>query len=385
MISRRRASRWVEPIRLLALDARRALGWSRIPIPRRFRPAAETMEARQGTRAFDRWPTRHERPNRLEPEAWPAIRPKWSLHGVRSIYTIGSCFARNIEQRFAETGYDVPTLRFAVPPEEWRGDRSNGILNKYTPPSIHQELEWALRVRAARSDRAREALLAEPLLDIGDGLVVDGELAGFVPVPRARGVERRQQLHETVERAFEADVVAITLGLVEAWWDVERRRYLQQTPTTVMMQRFRKRFAFAPLRFAEALAHTRQAIELLLRHGKPGLKILLTTSPVPLRTTFTLQDAIVANTNGKSILRAVCGEIAETYDDVDYFPSYESAVLSASDRVWTDNLLHVREAFIARIVAHLVEPYFERPGSRAEEGPAEQVAEPLRPIAVAGK
>jgi GSCFA family protein len=385
MISRRRASRWVEPLRLLALDARRTLRWSRIPIPRQFRPAAETMEARQGTRAFDRWPTRHDKPNRLEPEAWPAIRPKWSLHGVRSVYTIGSCFARNIEQHFECTGYDVPTLRFAVPPEEWRGDRSNGILNKYTPPCIYQELEWALRVRKARSDRAREALLAEPLLDIGDDLVIDGELAGFVPVSRARGVERRRQLHETVEQAFEADVVAITLGLVEAWWDVERRRYLQQTPSTVMMQRFRKRFAFAPLRFAEALAHTRKAMDLLLKHGKPGLKILLTTSPVPLRTTFMLQDAIVANTNGKSILRAVCGEISETYDDVDYFPSYESAVLSDSSRVWNDNLLHVREAFIAKIVAHLVEPYFGRPELSADEAPAKEMAPVRQPLAATGE
>jgi hypothetical protein len=343
------------------------------------------MEERQGTRAFDRWPTRHEKPNRLEPEAWPAIRPKWSLHGVRSIYTVGSCFARNIEEHFDRAGYDVPTLSFAVPPEEWRGDRPNGILNKYTPPSVHQELEWALRIRRARSDRSRAALLAEPLLDMGDGLVVDAELAGFAPVSRERGVERRRQLYETVEKAFAADVVAITLGLVEAWWDIERRRFLQQTPTTPMMQRFPKRFAFAPLRFAEALAHTQKAIDLLLRHGKPGLKILLTTSPVPLRTTFTLQDAMVANTNGKSILRAVCGEIAETYEAVDYFPSYESAILSDSGRVWTDNLIHVREAFVAKIVARLVEPYFERPGAVSEEGPAEWVEGRPRPVAVAGE
>ena len=137
--------------------------------------------------------------------------------------------------------------------------------------------------------------------------------------------------------------------------------------------------------FGEALAHTRKAMDLLLKHGKPGLKILLTTSPVPLRTTFMLQDAIVANTNGKSILRAVCGEISETYDDVDYFPSYESAVLSDSGRVWTDNLIHVREAFIARIIAHLVEPYFEGPGPKAEDIPAEKMASVRQPLAAAGE
>lgn len=363
MTFRRRIDPWLDRARGLAWTARRRLSRNPDLLPKHPRPAFPAIKARLATRAFDRWPTRTESPNRLEPEAWPVIRPKWSLHGARSVYTIGSCFARNIEEHFARAGFDVPTLRFQVPRSEWR-HAPNGIMNKYTPPSIAQELEWALRVRRARSERARAALLAEPLLGVDGGLFIDVELAGYGPVTRERGVERRRQLYETVEHAFASDVVTITLGLVEAWWDGERRRFIQQVPSPALTERYRKRFAFAPLRYAEALAHTRQAIDLLVRHGKPGLKVLLTTSPVPLRTTFLLQDAIVANTYGKSILRAVCGEVAADYDAVDYFPSYESAMLSEAGRVWKDDRLHVDEAFIAKIVAHLVDPYFA-PGTAA--------------------
>lgn len=377
-------ARLLKSIRLLGWEARRSLGWDPIPQPRQLRSAVKVMAARQATRPFDEWPTREDGPNRLEPETWPVIRPKFSLAGVRSIYTIGSCFARNIEEHFDRAGYDVPTLRFTVPVSEWRGDRSNGIINKYTPPSIHQELEWALRVRRARSDEARTALLAEPLLEVGDGLVVDVELAGYGPVTRARGVERRRQLYEMVEEAFRSDVVTMTLGLVEAWWDGERRRYIQQKPSRLLLRSHEKRFAFAPLTFTEALGHTRKAIDLLTKHGKPGLRILLTTSPIPLKTTFMGQDAIVANTYGKSVLRAVCGEIAAVYNHVDYFPSYESAVLSRSAGVWNDDLLHVNEDFIARIVAHMVEPYFERLEAGAVSASAKQEVSDLRPIANAG-
>jgi len=43
------------------------------------------------------------------------------------------------------------------------------------------------------------------------------------------------------------------------------------------------------------------------------------------------------------------------------------------------------QAFVAKIVARLVEPYFERPGAVSEEGPAEWVEGRPRPVAVAGE
>jgi len=62
---------------------------------------------------------------------FPAIYPRFSLAGAKKNFTIGSCFARNIEEKLK--GYDVPTLRFKPPREEYLEGRSNALLNEYNP------------------------------------------------------------------------------------------------------------------------------------------------------------------------------------------------------------------------------------------------------------
>jgi hypothetical protein len=63
----------------------------------------------------------------------------------------------------------------------------------------------------------------------------------------------------------------------------------------------------------------------------PGLKFLLTVSPVPLTATASDKHVLVATTYSKAVLRAVAGKLAETFEDVDYFPSFD-LLSSASTR-----------------------------------------------------
>ena len=65
---------------------------------------------------------------------FPAIYPRFSLAEARKIFTIGSCFARNIEEKLK--GYDVPTLNFKPPREEYLEGRSNALLNEYNPGTM---------------------------------------------------------------------------------------------------------------------------------------------------------------------------------------------------------------------------------------------------------
>ena len=53
---------------------------------------------------------------------------------------------------------------------------------------------------------------------------------------------------------------------------------------------------------------------------------MLTTSPVPLHTTFTAHDVRVANMESKSRIRAAVSEFIDRYPDVRYFHSYEMVV-----------------------------------------------------------
>lgn len=79
--------------------------------------------------------------DRMLPEVFPEITPSFDIDSGNKIFTIGSCFARNIEQYFDRLGFDVPVARLSVPKEEHAGPNSSAILNKYTPPAIYQEVK----------------------------------------------------------------------------------------------------------------------------------------------------------------------------------------------------------------------------------------------------
>ena len=52
---------------------------------------------------------------RVRPEVWPHVSPNFPISSGASIFTIGSCFARNIEDNLSDLGYNLPTLEFYLP------------------------------------------------------------------------------------------------------------------------------------------------------------------------------------------------------------------------------------------------------------------------------
>jgi tetratricopeptide (TPR) repeat protein len=317
-------------------------------------PAEAAFAESSKNRNSARWPRRGE-DSRLEPHAGPIVKPRFPIALTDVVFTIGSCFARNIEEYLARMGMTVPTLDFAVPPTEIAG-RPSAILNKYTPPSVCQEVERAARVIRAASEEERTAILSETLLDVGDGKVIDMELVGLGTVTRERGLQRRREIQELYERAFTSEVVTITFGLIEAWYDNETGRYIQETPPPALVKRFPDRFSFVMLGLDACLEQARRTIDVLNGLGDPK-KIIITTSPVPLARTFSGMDILIANTFAKSCLRTMCQMLWQAYDNVDYFPSYEMVVLSKDPAIWQDDLIHVSDAFVGKIVGTLISNY----------------------------
>jgi tetratricopeptide (TPR) repeat protein len=300
-----------------------------------------------------RWPERRGE-NRLEPECWPEFAPRFRLATGARVFTIGSCFARNVEHHLSALGFDVPTRRFLD--ENIKAGRHGGdeILNKYTPPSIFQELAWTKRIM----ERDRVVTMEDVeklLLDLGEGRVVDLQhrLTNQYGVTRDEAFAQRRDLYRLFENAFDSEVVVITLGLIECWFDRKTGQYVEFGP---FMRKHNDggRFVFRRLGFNEAYDFTAKALDLLGPRN-----VLLTTSPVPLARTFTSDDVIVANTYSKSVLRAVAGEIADARPNVDYFPSYESVMLTKQSYVWADDLAHVDGAFVGRVVSRMSERYVE--------------------------
>ncbi|HYS87445.1 MAG TPA: GSCFA domain-containing protein [Bradyrhizobium sp.] len=317
-------------------------------------PARQAFDTVKG-KTISKWPERGES-NRIEPECWPVVTPKFKIKPGTSIFTIGSCFARNIEEYLVKLDFRIPTLDFSVPKTEWPY-RPNGILNKYTPPSVLYEIEWAARI--LRNGSVSDDDLVRPLIQLDTDGWVDVQLASNNPVTLARAKERRAELYRLFKECFDADVVTITLGLLECWWDSETQEYIQQAPSPYLLRKYPERFFYDVLDYPRCLDYMRKCIELMTSVGKPDKKIIVTTSPVPMARSFSGKDVIVANAYSKSVLRAVAGQVAEDYANVDYFPSYECVVLTRDNSIWANDLIHLSDAFIGKIVNHLVKNYVQ--------------------------
>ena len=85
--------------------------------------------------------------------------------------------------------------------------------------------------------------------------------------------------------------------------------------------------------------------------------IVVTVSPVPFHGTFTDMDVIIANQYSKSTLISSAMNVANQYDFVDYFPSYEMASMARRSHVWEDDGVHVKPAFVEKIMERFSSSY----------------------------
>src|SRR5665213_1423923 len=127
-------------------------------------------------------------------EVWPEFEPSFRILPGQVIFTMGSCFARNIESHLAMFGCRVPMMDFDLPPSEWSGG-VHGAMNRFHPPAFRQTLEWT----AAIYDR--DGIVAwedcEPLaFPCADGGYFDLDMGATAPVTRERFLERRQHVYE---------------------------------------------------------------------------------------------------------------------------------------------------------------------------------------------
>ncbi len=296
---------------------------------------------------LSKYPTRAD--DRLEPVASPSFDSGIHLETGAKIVTMGSCFARNIEEYLGTIGFDVPVLGYTGPLEEsgTRG-RLQGILNKYTVASICQEIEWVKSIRDAGGKVTWEQVSAMVYETAPDSFL-DLHLSTTLPVSRQRIIERRQSIYDIHVQMFESDLVVITPGLTEAWYDMEAGLYIQQAPTRAMANAHKDRFFLEVLDFYQCYEMLERSIAILQQAGTR--QIAFTVSPVPLARTMTTQDVIIANLYSKSTLRSVVGLLADKHESVHYVPSYERVMLTKQKEVWSDDLRHVTDAFVGGIVS----------------------------------
>lgn len=266
-----------------------------------------------------------------------------------SFFAIGSCFARNVEERLSGEGANVLSAHLEMPSFGAETARVMGVFNKYNPYSILQELQFA----ANEFEFPEEGYLPS-----GDGGFYDAQLrvrSGIASIEELK--ERRHTIRSFFAQAFEADVVIITLGLIETWFDRQSGLFLTEAPNPRIMLKNEERFEFRRLTVAECQNALNEIYSLLKKYGKAGQKLVLTVSPVPMGRTFTSDDIIVANMTSKSTLRVAALEFIDSTGDIDYFPSYEAVLHSHPDLAWQDDRLHVSDFMVGNIIDEFLVRY----------------------------
>jgi hypothetical protein len=284
----------------------------------------------------------------------PRIEPKFRFVRDDKFYAIGSCFARGIEQALTQRGVAVESAapEFAKLQPVNKEVTGLGFTNKYNTFSILNELRWALDPEAV--------FPKESIIQVTESTWFDPhctptlQLAGF-----AETLNRRALMQAVAKRVAHCRAVVITLGLVEVWRDGEADVYTNSTPVRSALKTHPNRYEFHLTSFAQNWDNLEAIHALLTRYGHPDLRIVITVSPVPLLATFSTMDVVVANTYGKSLLRAIAHQWAAAHANVDYFPSYE--IVQNSDRAatWERDLRHVKGTGTQHIMDLFVRNYIE--------------------------
>jgi hypothetical protein len=279
----------------------------------------------------------------------PKVNPKFKLHRDDKFYAIGSCFARGLENSLVSHKIAVGS----VAPEFARLHPAGlGFTNKYNTYSILNELRWALDPEAVFPVDSIVQVTKTTWYDPHTTPILD--LVGLKET-----LERRALLQVVTERIRRCRVVVITLGLAEVWRDVHADVSLNCTPIPSLFETEPDRYEFHLTGFAENWSNLEGIYALLLQHGHPDVRIIVTVSPIPLMDTFSTKDVVVANTWAKSLLRAVAEEWALAHGNVDYFPSYE--IVHNSDRaaMWEGDLRHVKGVGARHIIELFLRHYLE--------------------------
>jgi hypothetical protein len=278
------------------------------------------------------------------------------------IVTAGSCFAQNVGIYLRDR--QDATLHTTEPLREGDPVFSARTGNIYTPRQLMQLLAEALD---QKTDPACAVLRH-------DGRYVDIHR----PYMNPEGYESVQDVldarstHLDAVRAMfeDADVFVFTLGLTEAW----RARGSGRTlPVCPGLYSDTDDFEITNDGYADVAA-TMETFITTLTSINPGVRILLTVSPVPLTATYTDDPVLVATMHSKSLLRVVCSACVERHANTFYFPSYEmiSNPYTHASPYNPENLRTVLPFAIEQVMSVFESTYIVDPKPRVDEAPVKQ-------------
>nr|WP_298102960.1 GSCFA domain-containing protein [uncultured Shinella sp.] len=276
------------------------------------------------------------------------------------VFAMGSCFAERIRVALTAEGINVgpPMQDIPMAHDRYRIDRLPGrphsdYFNTFT---IRQEFERHIGEFPRDPEdywRAKDPYWG-------------GDVAYQDPYRRlilARTPQDLLTANELVDAAIdrgirEASVFFLTMGMAEVFINKLTGKVACQKPG-YSGGAGEDETEFYMSSYEENVENMSRVVE-IINSINPNARIVVTVSPVGLARTFGENDILVANTEGKSILRAALGAVARKFDNVTYFPSYEIVMANAPSSFRDDDGRHVANWVVSKIVstfkaAHLIE------------------------------
>lgn len=286
---------------------------------------------------------------RTDPGVSLDFNPKFTFDADTKFFTIGSCFARNIEHELRKR--ELPLLSWAkkLPPEHFvlEGKESrSGYQNVFTPGAILEASRLITRKDSNHSIVGENDVYFDLLTPALKGL------------PHDIATSNREHLLSIYRNMPKADVLVLTLGYNEAWYYLPDQSWVNKAPASGFLRKNISDFKFNILNYSSVSALLEEAIKNFRQQSK-DLKVVLTVSPVPLGTTLSTDHVVVANQRSKATLHAVAMALRKKYDFVDYFPSYE--IISSQDKqdVFEGDGTHVKSEAVSKVMELFFDKMFK--------------------------
>jgi hypothetical protein len=265
------------------------------------------------------------------------------------IISAGSCFAMEIAHELQRGGFNyVITERNVgglVTDEEGAAGPSDasaawGII--FNTPSFRQLVERAFGLRSLP-----RILWSSHSWDGDKGFFMDP----FREEIKFRTVDEYRANCDTHvvaarEALSRAEVFILTLGLNEIWSFKMDGSVFSRSPWQIAPSFVEHRILTVEENVADL-----QLMLSILRRFNPGIKLIVSLSPVPLHATFRHNDwhVVEANMHSKAILRVAAQEFVERNNGVFYFPSFELVSCALKDP-WGEDQRHVSRTAVAKVM-----------------------------------
>lgn len=247
------------------------------------------------------------------------------------ITSIGSCFARNISTYLLKNGYNylIKEYPYSQASAHWE--------QVFNTACIRQIFEYSFNVNWSPIERwwSKGNWVQDPFRQ---NILYKKETA-------EEDFERHRKA--AFEVLAEAEIIILTLGLIEVWRDKRDKYTYYRVPSPEKYNCEIHEFHLQTV--DECLSDLEKIHQIIHRHNS-DVKIIVSVSPIPITCTFRENtDVVSANAFSKSTLRTAAEYFINKHDNVFYFPAYEIVTQAIPDPNQEDNI-HPKQSTIKKVM-----------------------------------